>query len=803
MRKDKKKVRAEKKTARKKTVSKSKGAKKKGVSQKRSAKKEGVGWFGRIWRLALLVAGVCLGLLVPWTAYLNYQVTTEFEGRKWDLPSRVYARALDLYPGLPITLNDLELELSIARYLRTTNADRPGLYSVSGNTLEIYRRSFRFHDGVEDALHFSVQLQSGKVGRVREVGSGKSLDLVRLEPAEIAAIYPLHKEDRTLIRIKHAPPLLLTGLQAVEDRNFKHHPGVDLKGIARAALANLKARRAVQGGSTLTQQLVKNYFLSDERTIARKANEAIMALLLEFHYDKAEILEAYLNEVFLGQQGAYAVHGFGRASLYYFDRPLDRLEPQHIALLIGMVRGASYYNPRRHPERALNRRNLVLSAFETTGLLSSADARAAADSPLDVTEQPPRRGTRYHAFVDLVRRQLAQDYREEDLKTEGLSIFTTLSPSDQEKAQQAVSDGLKRLHRGGLSASLQAAMVLADTHSGEVRALVGDRDAGRAGFNRALDARRQVGSVIKPLVYLLALEHEADYNLLTRIEDRPLSLQQSDGSSWTPANYDQVSHGEVTLLEALTQSYNQATVRLGLNIGISHLLHKLEQLGVRADVQAVPSIFLGAVELTPLEVTQIYQSLAVGGYSVPLRSVIAVQTARGDELVRYPLRMMPLARREVIGVLNYALTQVVEHGTAKALPGLLGKQTIIAGKTGTTNDRRDSWFVGYTRNRIAVTWVGEDDNRPAGVTGSNAAMRLWAGLFRRLPIESLDLSLTDGASWLWVDPVSGRLTAENCPAAVQLPFVDGSGPEEMTACLAKTRKNEKEPFWRKWLGKEN
>ncbi|MEE8495501.1 MAG: penicillin-binding protein 1B [Xanthomonadales bacterium] len=760
-------------------------------------------WIGRIWRLALLVAGVCLGLLAPWTVYLNHQVTAEFEGRKWDLPSHVYARALDLYPGVPITLKDLELELEIARYRRKTIADRPGLYSVSGNTLEIYRRSFRFHDGAEGARRFSVQLQSGKVRSVRDVESGKSLDLVRLEPAEIAAIYPLQKEDRTLVKLKDVPSLLLTGLQAVEDRNFKHHPGVDLKGIARAALANLKAGRAVQGGSTLTQQLVKNYFLSDERTIARKVNEAIMALLLEFHYDKAEILEAYLNEVFLGQQGAYAVHGFGRASLHYFDRPLDRLEPQHIALLIGMVRGASYYNPRRHPKRALNRRNHVLSAFETTGLLSSAEARAAADRPLGVTEQPRSRATRYHAFVDLVRRQLAQVYREEDLKTEGLSIFTTLSPSDQEKAQRAVSDGLKRLHDRGLSPSLQAAMVLADTDSGEVRALVGDRDASRAGFNRALDARRQIGSVIKPLVYLLALEHEADYNLLTRIEDRPLSLQQSDGSSWSPANYDKVSHGEVTLLEALTQSYNQATVRLGLNIGISHLLHKLEQLGARANVQAVPSIFLGAVELTPLELTQIYQSLASGGYSVPLRAVIAVQTADGSELVRYPLRMMPLSRREVIGVLNYAMTQVVEQGTAKALPGLLGKQIVIAGKTGTTNDRRDSWFVGYTRKRIAVVWVGEDDNRPAGVTGSNAAMRLWAGLFRELPIESLDLRLPDGASWLWVDRDSGRLSAEHCPGAVQFPFVDGSGPRELTTCLAKTRKDEKESFWRKWFGKKN
>ncbi len=278
--------------------------------------------------------------------------------------------------------------------------------------------------------------------------------------------------------------------------------------------------------------------------------------------------------------------------------------------------------------------------------------------------------------------------------------------------------------------------MLADVASGEVRALVGDRDGDRVGFNRALQARRQIGSVIKPLVYLLALEHQDDYNLLTPIEDEPLILRQADGSDWQPDNYDGVSHGEVSLLEALTRSYNQATVRLGLNIGVSHLLARLDQLGVDAEVDAVPSVFLGAVELTPLEVTQIYQSLAAAGYSVPLRSVLAVETAEGGELVRYPLRMLPQPRREAISVLNYALTQVVEQGTASGLPALLGKPVTVAGKTGTTNDRRDSWFVGYTRNRVAVAWVGNDDNRPAGVTGSNAAMQVWARLFRELPLES-------------------------------------------------------------------
>lgn len=758
-------------------------------------------WSGRLWRFGLLLAGIALGLLVPWVLYLNYQVTTEFEGRKWDLPSRVYARALELYPGASIPLPDLQAELRASGYRAAGETARPGQYRVSGNTVDIHLRPFRFHDGAEEARRVRIRISGGKVTSLSDLDRGGAIDLARLDPAEIASIYPLQKEDRTLVRIADVPPLLVTGLQAVEDRNFKHHPGIDIRGIGRAALANLKALRAVQGGSTLTQQLVKNYFLTHDRTIARKLNEAIMAVLLEVHYDKAEILEAYINEVFLGQQGAYAVHGFGQASLYYFDQPLERLEPQQIALLIGLVKGASYYNPRKHPERARARRNQVLAAFAETGLLGEEAAARAAAKGLGVTEQARARGTRYHAFVDLVRRQLAQVYREQDLKTEGLHIYTTLAPSVQDKAQTAVTDGLRRLEARGLSPSLQAALVVADVDTGEVRGLVGDRDPHRAGFNRAIHARRQIGSVVKPLVYLLALEHSRDYSLLTRIEDGPLSLRLPDGSEWKPANYDGESHGEVTLLEALTRSYNQATVRLGLTLGVRHLVDRIAQLGVAARVDAVPSAFLGAVELTPLEVTQIYQSLAAGGFSVPLRSVIAVQTAAGDELVRYPLRMLPQPRREAIAVLNYALTEVVEQGTAKALPDLLGKDATIAGKTGTTNDRRDSWFVGYTRNLVAVTWVGEDDNRPAGVTGSNAAMHLWAGLFRQLPLEPVDLRMPDGAYWLWVEPENGSLSARGCEGAVEMPFIDGSEPGRASACLAEREENEKS-FWKKLFGKD-
>ncbi|KAA9133434.1 penicillin-binding protein 1B [Marinihelvus fidelis] len=769
--------------------------------RKAAPAKKRPGLLARLWRWGLLAIGLGLGLLIPWTLWLNHVVVAEFEGRKWDLPSRVYARPLSLYSGLRLSPGALQRELDAAGYRRVDNPDDPGEFSSAGGRFEIHRRQFRFDDGVQEALRFRVSVADGQVTGLASPAGGAELGLVRLDPAEIASIYPLHEEDRSLVSLADVPELLVTGLQAVEDRQFKHHYGVDPRGIARAMWANLRAGGAVQGGSTLTQQLVKNFYLSNERTLPRKINEALMALLLEWHYDKADILEAYLNEVFLGQQGNLAIHGFARGSEYYFGQPLDTLQPDQVALLVGLVRGASYYNPRRNPERALERRNRVLDVFAETGLLAADEAARWKARPLGVTDTPGFGRNRYAAFVDLVRDQLQRDYREDDLRSEGLRIFTTLAPSAQAAAEDAVSRGLDDLGSRGLPNDLQGALVLADVDSGEVRALVGDRYPNRRGFNRALNARRQVGSVIKPLVYLLALEHPQSYSWLTRIEDEPISLVQPDGSRWTPDNYDKQSHGEVSLLEALTRSYNQATVRLGMQIGVNHLVTRLQRLGIEHPVPAVPSTFLGAVELTPLEVTQLYQSIAAGGYSVPLRAVTAVQTPAGETLNRYPLRLTPQARRDAIAVLNYGLTRVVTDGTASALPALVGAEG-MAGKTGTTNERRDSWFVGYTRDLVGVAWVGLDDNRPAGVTGANAAMRVWAGLFRQLPVDPVSFDLPEGASWRWVDPVANTLSEEGCDGAIQMPFVAGSEPATAVSCGGRYESEEEKSFWRKWFDKD-
>jgi penicillin-binding protein 1B len=770
---------------------------KKAPAKKRSPAKK-VSLFRRLFRLSMLLLGLAIGIGVPWVVWLDIQVRGEFDGRNWDLPSRVYARPLSLYEGLAISRQSLLTELKAAGY-RQTSSGAPGSFSVSGSRFDIHRRAFTFEDGAVPATRFQLQLGQRSItslgGNARVTDQG----LVRLDPAEIASIYPLHDEDRTLVVLQEVPELLVTGLQAVEDRQFKHHHGVAVRSIARAMLANVKAGRTVQGGSTLTQQLVKNYFLTSERTLIRKVNEAIMAVLLERHYSKAQILEAYINEIFLGQQGKHSIHGFGRASEFYFDRPLEDLEPQQIALLIGMVRGASLYNPRRNPDRALLRRNTVLEVFAETGLMTDKELKAAKSRPLGVTDKPRSGGTRYPAFVDMVRRQLRRDYRASDLSSEGLRIFTTLAPFEQEYAQAAVSKGLDELQQRGLPAELQGALVLVDVASGEVRALVGDRVAGRNYFNRALDARRQIGSVIKPLVYLLALEHVDDYNLITPVKDEPVSLRQPDGSFWTPANYDHKSHGEMPLLEALVHSYNQATVQVGLNIGVANLIRKIKQLGVNAEVPAVPATLLGAVELTPIEVTQMYQSLAAGGYSVPIRSVTAVQTPQGELLNRYPLRLMPLEHREAVALINFAMTRVVETGTARNLHALVGNDTLIAGKTGTTNERRDSWFVGYTRDRVAVSWVGRDDNKPARVTGSNAAMRVWAALFKQLPISDIDLRMPDGANFVWVDMQKNALTDPSCASAVQVPFIDGTEPVTTTACLDRQGRKNRKSLWRKWF----
>ncbi|HDP90304.1 MAG TPA: penicillin-binding protein 1B, partial [Thioalkalivibrio sp.] len=508
-------------------------------------------------RYALRMLALLAVLLAGYVAWLDYSVRQHFEGKRWSLPARVFARPLELHVGQGVSADALQRELELLHYRRVTAPRAPGEYRREGDQLTLYTRGFGFAADTEPAHALSIVLREGQVVALRDAVSGRSVALARIEPLLIANIYPTHNEDRLLVQLDEVPPMLVAALLAVEDRQFYAHHGLSPASIARAAVANLRAGRAVQGGSTITQQLVKNFYLSNDRTLRRKVNEAIMALLLEWHYEKDDILEAYLNEIYLGQDGARSIHGFGLASEFYFQRRLDQLEAHQIALLVGIVKGASYYDPRRHPERALARRNLVLDVLHSQGHLSDAERASSRGRGLDVVDSRPSGVTPFPAYLDVVREQLKRDYREEDLRSEGLFIFTNMDPAIQVAAERAVTTRLQQLEAGhGMSAgSLQAATVVTAAGQGELLAVVGDRDPRYAGFNRALTARRPIGSLIKPAIYLSALARPADYTLVTRVDDGPLEVRLAADQSWTPANYDQTHHGEVTLLDALVHSY--------------------------------------------------------------------------------------------------------------------------------------------------------------------------------------------------------------------------------------------------------
>jgi penicillin-binding protein 1B len=737
--------------------------------------------------LLLRVLPVLAIAFAGYVAFLDYDIRSQFEGRRWELPARVYARPLELYPGMHLAPNDLRHELTLLHYRNEASPHDAGSYNGGGGNYVLVSRPFRFWDGEETSHAVRLGFSGDTLASLTDLRSGKPVALVRLDPALVGSIYPSHNEDRILVQLKEVPPDLLKGLIAVEDRQFYHHHGISPTAIARAMWANLRAGHTVQGGSTLTQQLVKNYFLSNARTLRRKFNEAIMALLLEMHYSKDEILESYCNEVYLGQDGKRSIHGFGLASEFYFERPLSKLDLPQVALLVGLVRGPSYYDPRRHADRALQRRNLVLDIMAQQGVVTEAQAAQAKRAPLGVTAEAPSGVTPYPAFLDLVRRQLRRDYADEDLTSAGLQIFTTLDPTIQRDAEQGLQKELARLERGRRlhSGALQGAAVITRAESGEVVAVVGGRDPKYAGFNRALDAVRQIGSLIKPAVYLTALSQPQKYTLATLLDDSPLQVKDQEGKIWAPKNYDRTYRGEVPLYLALAHSLNVPTARLGLALGLNNVVDSVRKLGITRPIRAYPSMLLGAVALSPLEVTEMYQTLAAGGFRTPLRSIRAVLTADGKPLNRYPLTVKQAFGADAMYLLDTAMEKVVEQGTATGVHDFLPADVAVAGKTGTTDDLRDSWFAGFTQDYLAVVWLGRDDNKTTGLTGATGALRVWGSIMRGLAPAGLQLTPPDDVESAWVDPQSGLTTDSWCEGAVQLPFIKGSVPPGGAPCRAK------------------
>ncbi|MBK8133603.1 MAG: penicillin-binding protein 1B [Gammaproteobacteria bacterium] len=707
---------------------------------------------------------------------LDTMVKAKFSGAKWALPAHVYGRPLELYAGRPLARAALLRELDGLGYRKAPQAEHPGQFKISGNTLDIHVRAFRFPDGEQPAQRARVGLDATGITAIGD-SSGAALPLLRLEPVRIGGIYPEHAEDRVLLRLAELPPYLADALIATEDRDFYSHHGVSPRAILRAVWANLRAGGIAQGGSTLTQQLVKNLYLSQNRTLVRKAMEAVMAMLLELHYSKQEILEAYLNEIHLGQAGDRAIHGFGLASEFYFRQPLAELDLHQVALLVALAKGASYYNPRRQPERALARRNLVLAQLAEEGVIDAARARVAARQPLDVTAAPGGIN-QYPDYMDLVRRRLQEDYNASDLTANGLRIFTYFDPQAQRQVEAAIADTLRRIEaeRKLTPGQIQAAAVVVGVGTGEVLALAGSRSGQVVGFNRALDARRTIGSTAKPAVYLAALEQPGRYTLGTLVDDAPLSIV-SGGKPWSPENFDHKSHGPVPIYVALSRSYNQATARLGLEVGVDRVADVVRRLGYAGPLLKVPALLLGGISMTPFELAGMYHTIAADGFHTDLRAIASVSGADREILSRYPFAVEQRFAAESMHLLHYALRQVMTEGTGANAYRQLPAGLKVAGKTGTSNDQRDSWFAGFSGNHLVVVWLGRDDNGPMPLSGASGALRVWSAIMAGLDNRPLPETHPEEITYAWYDPGTGGGSGEGCANARLLPYISGSEPE--------------------------
>jgi len=725
--------------------------------------------------LLKLVIAALLGFALV-LVYLDAKITATFTDKMWELPAKVYARPLELFVGANLAAEDFAYELEVLGYRKVNSVRNPGQVRQQGSRFDIYTRGFAFPGEREPARRLQVGLSGGKVRTLQ--GGGSDVDLLRLDPVQIGGIYPSHGEDRILVRLEEVPDTLRLGLLAVEDQNYYEHWGFSITGIARAALSNVRSGSVVAGGSTITQQLVKNYYLTPERTYIRKLTELLMAVLLDFHYSKEQILESYMNEVYLGQEGPRAIHGLGLAARHYFDTPLEQLGLHQQALLVGMIKGPSLYNPLRNPTRARERRNLVLDVMVEQEVISAEHAMVARAMPLGLNNQTRIRDT-FPAYLDLVRRQLRQEYREEDLTTLGLSIFTSFDPILQRQVERSASAVLDQLDKGG---ELESATVVTRFDTGEVAALVGGRKVRYAGFNRALDAKRPAGSLLKPAVYLTALEQPRRYTLATPISDTPLEVEGPDDSIWSPNNFDRQPHGEVLLHRALANSYNLATARLGMELGINNVVEMLQRLGVEGYMPEVPALTLGAGEYSPMDMAAMYQSIAAGGFRMPLRSIRDIVDAHGEALRRYPLEYDRTVSLQAMHLLHYALREVVREGTGRGVYRYLDDDFAVAGKTGTTNDGRDSWFAGFSGDLLAVTWIGRDDNGGTGLTGSSGALKVWAHFMARASQRSLGYRMPDQMAPQWIDDSNGYVTGEGCPQARLMPFINGSEPKQRTNC---------------------
>ncbi len=712
-------------------------------------------------------------IVIAYLFYLDAQIQPRFEGNKWQVPAQIYARPLILDVKQEITVEEVVDELNLLGYRLAQNVNEVGEYSRGQKHLLIYRREFYYPDNTYPKQRMQIEWEGPRIKQIRVLDNNNKLIRTSLEPWLVSRLVSGLDEDRMLMSDSDIPALLKTGLIVVEDKDFYQHHGVAPLSIMRALVANITAGRTVQGGSTLTQQLVKNLFLTREQSYIRKLKEAAMALVIDFRYDKEQILNAYINEVFLGQNGAVAVHGFGLGSHYFFNKPLKELEIDEIATLVGLVKGPSFYDPKRHVKRATERRNLVLRLLFQANEISRKEYETAINKPLVTHDNPSLASGKHPAFMDKVRNELQEVVQTPETRLSGVKVFTTLDINAQRRAEKAVKEVVAAKSKAYKKPDLQAALVMSDIQSGGIRALVGGKETDYAGFNRALYAERPIGSLIKPVVYLRALEDSRQFTLASLIADEPVSFDDADGKQWLPMNADKEFRGQVLLLDALVQSYNIPTVNIAAQVGFEEVVATLNRLGATKPVRALPSVALGAVELTPLEVNQVYQTISNNGILKPLYALFAVSSHHNELIWKRTSRQQIRANEDATYLLNYALHKVTIDGTAK-LVNTEFPSVNMAGKTGTTDDYRDSWFSGFDRNLVTSIWLGTDDNQPINMSGATGALPVFIALQKLQSPKTLVRRFPESLTIAHFNRDTGVQTLPGCPNVVSVPAIKAS-----------------------------
>lgn len=740
-------------------------------------------------RLLLFCASLVLLPIVSFLIfflYCEFRIDSHLRSQEWTLPSTIYADGPVLSQGMPLSSR------SVASYFQRLNYHKheagevlgsAGEYMVDGNKITFRKRQLFLEEAQSPIV--SVVFGEQGVERIANESTGNQIDSYSLEPVPIRDLVGGDWEKRILVSYNEIPVQLIHAVIAIEDRRFYDHHGIDYQAILRALWNDIREKRLSEGGSTITQQLVKNSYLSPEKSLWRKFNEAMMAWILETRLSKEKILELYLNEIYLGQRGSMSLNGVGETSRLFFRKDVRHLTVPEAAMIAGMIKAPNPYNPYRHPEEALQRRNTVLKEMEDQGYLTAKEFERYSMSPLTVYPLDDRINLAPY-FGDLVKQQLLSKFGEDTLYTKNLHIFTTLDLEMQQAAEESLAEGLRNIDRLRFRKTgeyAQGCLIAIEPKTGYIRAFVGGRNYSKSQFNRIIQALRQPGSVFKPVVYAAALEQTFSrrpriFTPASLVTDGPWILQYSTDKTWEPKNYDGRFHGIVTLRTALAQSMNVATARVAVAVGLEKIAALGHNLGFET-VQPYPSIALGTFEASPWQVAQAYSVFANAGMKTELQSVRDVTDAEGKMLNQPKVQATRVLHPQTAFIITSMMRSVIMQGTGASVRQY-GFNRPAAGKTGTTDDFRDAWFVGYTPDLLCVVWTGYDDNTPLGMTGAQAALPIWANFMRKATAEMpfTDFAVPSGIVVRSIDPITGQLSTGSCPETIQEVFISGTEPHE-------------------------